>query len=229
MSHALYWHLATHAPDADVDFFPPPYMHKLIALGAVEEDDEEVRVWASVSMDPTKLLDRLEASVSKAHAVFTFSGKHFGLPVIRSNAVRLGHQVSAAAGKIDSELILHYDVAEIINQGIYPGGGCMSMGEMAEVFGLPARPKLDVRATWDKVLAAKGTEDWKTQGPKLFKRLGSKCIVDALLTSLLLSRFEHACGDRTKEETELFEQKVIRASAEKTKMVAKLFGVEEIG
>jgi hypothetical protein len=227
MTHALYWHLATHAPDADIDFFPPPYMHKLIALGAIEEDGDNLQVWANVSMDPTKLLDRLEGAVGEAHAVYTFRGNQFGLPVVRSNAIRSNYQAATAIGKIESKLIPHYDVSEIINQGLYPSGGCVGMGEMTDIFGLPNRPKLDVRSTWDKVLAVKGTDDWKAQGPKLFKRLGSKCIVDAVLTALLMARYEFSCGDRTKEETEVFEERVIQTAADKTKMVTKLFGVQE--
>lgn len=224
MTHALYWHLVTHAPDADIDFFPPPYYHKLVALGAVEVGDE-VRVWASVSMDPTKLLDRLDESVSKAHVMYTFNGLKFGLPVIRSNAIRTGHQAGTTLAKIDSGLIPHYDVAVMINDGIYPGGGCVSMSEMTEIFNLPDRPKLDVRSVWDKVLAVKGTDDWKVQGPKLFKRLGSKCIVDAVLTALLMARFDYAIGERTKEGLDEFEENVLTAASGKTKMVRKLFSL----
>lgn len=206
MQHHLFWHVATYNQQGS---FPPPPHHQLVGAAGLEvlkRDPPKMKAWACLRENPADVLARLDASVANAHVVTTFAGKHFGMPVVMSNALIANVPVPNLI-KID-DVIGHVDVAQELREMTNPTS-TMGFDMMCHLCGLPPRPELDVIKTW---------EDRDRR-----KRIGKRLLIDVAFIALGYARLQYVTNVWTADQTQVFHDLVIKTVRAKVPALAKMW------
>jgi hypothetical protein len=165
-----------------------------------------MKAWVCLRENPADVLARLDASVANAHVVTSFAGKHFGMPVVMSNALIANVPVPNLI-KID-DVIGHVDVAQELREMTNPTG-TMGFDMMCHLCGLPPRPELDVIKTW---------EDRDRR-----KRIGKRLLIDVAFIALGYARLQYVTNVWTADQTQTFHDLVIKTIGVKAPALTKLW------
>ncbi len=212
MTHSIYWHCATYAPDAAG--YRPAIEHKLIALAGIEifgeEDDNgiglDTHVWGAMSDNPRKLLRKFNGSIGLHDRPVSLYGSNFGMPVMWANAMR--HQYPLQVNPRSSGMAV--DLATEIGNLVAPSNG-LTFESILDLMGLPKRPEMDICGLWES--------GKKNKQQRITKRL----IVDCCFIALVDIRLQFACGNVGYHYAQNFTQAVLEAASEKVPNVGRVF------
>jgi hypothetical protein len=213
MTNHLFWHIASYNPKGE--FLSPPY-HQIIAVAGIEvntKDPQSAHAWIAMSKNPAKLVARIDTAVGEAHLITSFTGINYGLPVIFNNALRTGTQIGTIAQKVGDEIIGHIDMDQELRALTNPSG-FGSFDLLCELCSLPARPKLDVAASWE------------SDNPKVRKRIGKRLLIDVVLIALGYAHLQYVTEVWDEDVVVGFRHMIIETAAAKVPAVATVFSTE---
>ena len=211
----LFWHAASVADiPSSPGFIPPAIDHQLIAVAGisctdeiVDHNDAPVVVWASVSPHPATLVERIDQAIGQAlcgeaPTVVTFSGRMYGYPVVRANALRTSTTAHAVFQIPDSA---NYDLLEVFSADLHQK---LRFNEMLEVCGLPARLELDVVKAWK-------------EGQK--RQIGLRLIADVALLALAFIHRQQTSASWNPVWSKAFHAAILQAAQLKCPPLKQLF------
>lgn len=200
------------------DPFPPPQMHKVVAMAWVDLTSDDGKWYhydkhysacaygkgdAGVALEREMLAKFGEAQSGDAATIVTWNGRGFDLPVI--NLRSMGHKLQCKWYYEESDLryryteAMHCDVMDsLCDYGAVRG---IKLDEMAKICGLPGK----VGEVTGNLVGAKVAEYARSGNAEILHDVRRYCLADALQTALIFlrSRFHKGMIDAGQHDVAL--------------------------